>query len=807
MQSDSDLSCVRTVSSSTIALIPPESAINYKIINIKETQYIYKHVFDVNSNQHECYSAVAQPLVESLIRGKNGLLFSYGVTGSGKTYTMTGNKQNRGIMPRCLDVLFKTISDYQAKKYVFKPDRLNGFDISSEADAMLDRQTEINSRLTRLERKDTDIEIASRASTDVTVLSGIDEDNIYAVFITYVEIYNNSVYDLLEPAAPQKSLQTKIIREDGCHNMFVHGVTELEVKSVEGALEAFHLGQKRKRMGHTILNAESSRSHSVFTIRLVQAPVDSQGEYVVQDRNKINVSQLSLVDLAGSERTNRTKNTGERLREAGNINNSLMTLRNCLEILRENHLGGISKKVPYRDSKLTHLFKNYFDGEGQVKMVVCINPRAEDYDETSQVMKFAEITQEVQIARPTPMRNVLESGMKQGRRKANQIFKQAMNNLEESGRPEVKDIHIDLGLVYKLPSFANFNLSANNAHEVVKELMVCLEDRMRCRQRLLDDFEARQLEVRQIIFEMESENIRLKTENSSVIATLNQERERMKAYESKIVRIESTMDSLNRKVRDREEYIQRMERDLGEKQVMLNKKEQEKEKQRRKFTTKMANEMDHMKDELELKLSEQKRKMQEQMRNKEEKLRLVTNIVNSENNDAVSGLINRFNNNENHPSSAEPPVPRSRGFAVVNVRHRRSKSVGTEGWLEHKAAHPVPLGTILQPYYKTTKSVSKLTDVRDITNSKTSKYCLITQEADTDGELETKLYKGDVIQTTGGGAQVIFDDVECLKQMSPNQSPNRKRPSETQRTPGKIHDVESRCSIGIQGHNTKKQRV
>ena len=126
-------------------------------------------------------------------------MFSYGVTGSGKTYTMTGNKQYRGIMPRCLDVLFKTISDYQAKKFVFKPDRLNGFEILSEADAMLHRQAEINSRLMKLERKDTDIEIASTASSDVTVLSGIDEDNSYAVFITYVEIYNNSCYDLLEP--------------------------------------------------------------------------------------------------------------------------------------------------------------------------------------------------------------------------------------------------------------------------------------------------------------------------------------------------------------------------------------------------------------------------------------------------------------------------------------------------------------------------------------------------------------------------------------------------------------------------------
>lgn len=273
--------------------------------------------------------------------------------------------------------------------------------------------------------------------------------------------------------------------------MFVHGVTELEVHSVEDALNAFHTGQKRKRMGHTILNAESSRSHSVFSIRLVQAPVDQLGEYIVQDREKITVSQLSLVDLAGSERTNRTKNTGQRLREAGNINNSLMTLRNCLEILRENNMTGVFKKVPYRDSKLTHLFKNFFDGEGHVKMIVCINPRSEDYDETAQVMKFAEITQEVQIARQTPMKPTMENGLTPGRRKANQLFRQAMQNLEDIGRPEARDMEIDLGLVYKLPSFPDFLLRSENSQEVTRELMICLEDRIRCRQRLLDDFEAR----------------------------------------------------------------------------------------------------------------------------------------------------------------------------------------------------------------------------------------------------------------------------------------------------------------------------
>lgn len=149
------------------------------------------------------------------------------------------------------------------------------------------------------------------------------------------------------------------------------------------------------------------------------------------------------------------------------------------------------------------------------------------------------------------------------------------------------------------------------------------------------------------------------------------------------------------------------------------------------------------------------------------------------------------------------------GVPIANLRHRRSKSVGNEQWLEHRTANPVHLGTILQPYYnaKTVKSP----EAKDIVNKRTSRYCLITQEADTDGELETKLYKGDVIPTTTGGAQVVFDDVECLKQIA--LSPQRKRKStngEDVRTPSKKHSVdvvESRCSIGIEGHSTKKQRV
>lgn len=95
------------------------------------------------------------------------------------------------------------------------------------------------------------------------------------------------------------------------------------------------------------------------------------------------ISQLSLVDLAGSERTTRTHCTGDRLREANNINANLMVLRTCMETLRDNQTGGgASKIVPYRDSKLTHLFKNYFDGQGRVAMIVCVSPSSSDYDET-----------------------------------------------------------------------------------------------------------------------------------------------------------------------------------------------------------------------------------------------------------------------------------------------------------------------------------------------------------------------------------------------------------------------------------------
>lgn len=165
-------------------------------------------------------------------------------------------------------------------------------------------------------------------------------------------------------------------------------------------------------------------------------------------------------------------------------------------------------------------------------------------------------------------------------------------------------------------------------------------------------------EVRQLIHNIESENIRLKTENASVSATLNQEKERIKILENKMMRYESTIDSLNRRIRDKDEYISQVEQDLNEKQHQITKKDQEKDRQRRRYDTKLAEENEKKRREMEVKLSEQKRKMTDKMRTQQEKLRLVTDIVNGEDlsTNPVSNLINRFNANcegvqQQHPAS------------------------------------------------------------------------------------------------------------------------------------------------------------
>lgn len=138
----------------------------------------------------------------------------------------------------------------------------------------------------------------------------------------------------------------------------------------------------------------------------------------------------------------------------------------------------------------------------------------------------------------------------------------------------------------------------------------------------------------------------------------------------------------------------------------------------------------------------------------------------------------------------------------ANVRYRRSKSA--DRILEHRPDNIVPVGTVLQPVFTSKrKSITKLTDSKSLKDGKATKYMLYDQGADTDGDLETRLYKGNVIPSSAGGAQVVFNEMEILKQKSPIVSPPRKRPSdEVALSPGD-EELTARCSVGIQGKKIK----
>ena len=214
---------------------------------------------------------------------------------------------------------------------------------------------------------------------------------------------------------------------------YVHGCIEVQVDSAKEALETFYRGQKRRREAATALNAQSSRSHSIFTIRLIKAMKGGYDE--IDGDAPIQVSQLSLVDMAGSERTNRTGNTGEKLIEASSINNSLTTLRRCIKQLRDNQKRGRRDHIPYRDSQITKMFGSFFDckpGCGTLRMMVCINPRPSDFDENLNVMEFAETAQKIQIERMDPIPRDLYTP---GRMRGNEAYREALRRANDIQTP------------------------------------------------------------------------------------------------------------------------------------------------------------------------------------------------------------------------------------------------------------------------------------------------------------------------------------------------------------------------------------
>ncbi|NXP45744.1 KIF23 protein, partial [Heliornis fulica] len=785
-------------------------------------QYSFKEVFGPHVIQKKLFDVVAKPLVEDLIRGKNGLLFTYGVTGSGKTHTMTGSPGDGGLLPRCLDMIFNSIGPFQAKPFVFKLDDKNGVDVQCQVDALLERQKRdgILVPKTPSGKRQIDPEFADMINVqDHCKVEEVDEDNVYSVFVSYIEIYNNYIYDLLEETpfdaikpkwnscnTPVRNgdfipPQSKMLREDQNHNMYVTGCIEVEVKSTEAAFEVFWRGQKKRRIANTQLNRESSRSHSVFIIKLAQAPLDADGDNVLQEKEQITLSQLSLVDLAGSERTNRTKAEGNRLREAGNINQSLMTLRTCIEVLRENQMYGTNKMVPYRDSKLTHLFKNYFDGEGKVRMIVCVNPKAEDYEESLQVMRFAEMTQEVEVARPAdrPL-----CGLTPGRRLRNQAFREELSRrLEMRGGPingEREEQSVSEAFLQNFPPLPSCELLDINDDQMLPKLIEVLEKRHKLRQMLSEDFAKTVLAFKTMLREFDSSVVSKEnyiqgklSEKEKTIAGQKTELERL---EKKIKTLEYKIEILEKTTTIYEEDKRNLQQELESKSQKLQRQVSDKRRLEARLQGMVVETTMKWEKECERRVAAKQLEMQNKLWVKDEKLKQLKAIVTEPKNEKPERPSRERDREKPVQRAASPtPVPNA---PPVRLRHRRSRSAG-ERWVDHKPPSNVPTETVMQPHVPHAITVAAASEKA---LAKCDKYMLTHQELASDGEIETKLIKGDVFKTRGGGQAVQFTEIETLKQESPTGRKRRSSPSNPDpaedAADSEWTDVETRCSVAVE---------
>lgn len=785
--------CIEVINNTTVQLHTPEGFRLNKNGDYKETQYSFKQVFGTHTTQKELFDVVANPLVDDLIHGKNGLLFTYGVTGSGKTHTMTGSPGEGGLLPRCLHMLFNSIGSFQAKRYVFKSNDRNSMDIQCEVDALLERQKReaTPNPKTPSSKRQVDPEFADMINVqEFCKAEEVDEDSVYGVFVSYIEIYNNYIYDLLEevpfdPIKP-KPPQSKLLREDKNHNMYVAGCTEVEVKSTEEAFEVFWRGQKKRRIANTHLNHESSRSHSVFNIKLVQAPLDADGDNVLQEKEQITISQLSLVDLAGSERTNRTKAEGNRLREAGNINQSLMTLRTCMEVLRENQTYGTNKMVPYRDSKLTHLFKNYFDGEGKVRLIVCVNPKAEDYEESLQVMRFAEVTQEVEVARPT---DKAICGLTPGRRYRNQARAGPVGD-----EPLVSEV-----VLQSFPPLPSCELLDVNDEQTLPRLIEALERRHHLRQMMIEEFNKQAITFKALL--QEFDNAVLNKENY-IQGKLNEKEKVISGQKMEIERLEKKNKTLEYKVEILEKTTTIYEEDKRNLQQELETQNQKLQRQfsdKRRLEARLQGMVTETtmkwEKECERRVAAKQLEMQNKLWVKDEKLKQLKAIV-TEPKTEKPERPSRERDREKVTQRPVSPSP-APNAPPIRLRHRRSRSAG-DRWVDHKPATNLQTETVMQPHVPRAITVSV---ANEKALAKCEKYMLTHQELASDGEIETKLIKGDVYKTRGGGQSVQFTEIETLKQESPTSRKRRSStaaPAQPDGTESEWTDVETRCSVAVE---------
>eukprot|EP01018_Ginkgo_biloba_P020856 Gb_32401 [translate_table: standard] len=291
--------------------------------------FTFDKVFGPNSQQRDLYDQAVTPIVNEVLDGFNCTIFAYGQTGTGKTYTMEGGGKkakngefpaDAGVIPRAVRQIFDTLEAQNAE---------------------------------------------------------------YSMKVTFLELYNEEITDLLAPDDYSRSLDDKskkpiALMEDGKGGVFVRGLEEEIVCSANEIYTLLDRGSSKRRTAETLLNKQSSRSHSIFSITIHIKEATPEGEELIK------CGKLNLVDLAGSENISRSGAREGRAREAGEINKSLLTLGRVITALVE-HLG----HIPYRDSKLTRLLRDSLGGKTKTCIIATVSPSVHCLEETLSTLDYA----------------------------------------------------------------------------------------------------------------------------------------------------------------------------------------------------------------------------------------------------------------------------------------------------------------------------------------------------------------------------------------------------------------------------------
>lgn len=290
--------------------------------------FTFDKVFGPTSKQKDLFDHAISPIVNEVLEGYNCTIFAYGQTGTGKTYTMEGGARKKngefpsdaGVIPRSVRRIFDILEAQQAE---------------------------------------------------------------YSMKVQFLELYNEEITDLLAPEECSKFIDDKskkplALMEDGKGGVFVRGLEEEIVRTADEIYKMLERGSAKRRTAETLLNKQSSRSHSIFCITI------HIKEYTPEGEEMIKCGKLNLVDLAGSENISRSGARESRAREAGEINKSLLTLGRCINALVEH-----SGHIPYRDSKLTRLLRDSLGGKTKTCIIATIAPSVPCLEESLSTLDYA----------------------------------------------------------------------------------------------------------------------------------------------------------------------------------------------------------------------------------------------------------------------------------------------------------------------------------------------------------------------------------------------------------------------------------